>query len=291
MLKSAKKVSLLVFILILLVNLTNCSSENSLDSFDYNEPDPIDTLQAGDLIWSDEFSGNGAPDSNNWTYDIGNGNWGWGNNEEQYYTDEAKNVRVENGNLTISALKENGEWTSARIKTQGLKEFKYVTVKVRAKLPEGIGTWPAIWMLGSDISTEGWPASGEIDIMEHVGKDPGVVHGSLHTPSSYGNTQNSDQIRVSDFNSEFHVYELVWTPESITFKVDDDEFFIYSPSSKTSETWPFNNDFFIILNVAMGGNWGSDSQYETGDGSSRNGIDPALTEANMIVDYVRVYKN
>lgn len=291
MTKSAKNVSLLAFILFFFINITNCSTENTVDSFDYNEPDPTDTLQAGDLIWSDEFSGIGSPDADNWTYDIGKGDWGWGNNEEQYYTNETENVRVEDGNLIISALKQNGEWTSARIKTEGLKEFKYVTVKVRAKLPEGSGTWPAIWMLGSDISTNGWPAAGEIDIMEHVGKDPGVVHGSLHTPSSFGNTQNSDHISVPDFNSEFHVYELVWTPESITFKVDDEEFYIYNPSSKTAETWPFNDDFFIILNVAMGGNWGSDRDLETGDGSSRNGIDPDLTEARMIVDYVRVYKN
>ncbi|MFP8490199.1 family 16 glycosylhydrolase [Gracilimonas sp. Q87] len=281
--------SLLALTLFLLVNLTNCSTDNTVDSFDYNETDPTDTLQAGELIWSDEFSDNGTPNSNNWTYDIGHGEWGWGNNEEQYYTDDPENVRVENGNLIITALKENGEWTSARIKTKGLKEFKYVTVKARAKLPEGIGTWPAIWMLGSDIDTEGWPESGEIDIMEHVGKDPGIVHSSLHTPSSHGNTQNSDHITVPDYNSEFHVYELVWTPESMTFKVDGETFYIYSPSSKTAETWPFNNDFFIILNVAMGGNWGSDPQYETGD--NRNGIHPDLTEANMIVDYVRVYKN
>lgn len=289
MVKSPKKVSLLSFIVILFFNLANCSSENSVDSFDYNETDPADTLQTRDLIWSDEFSGSGAPDSDNWTYDIGTGNWGWGNNEEQYYTNDPKNVRVENGNLIIRALKEDGEWTSARIKTQELKTFKYVTVKVRAKIPEGIGTWPAIWMLGSGIGTEGWPESGEIDIMEHVGKDPGVVHSSLHTPSSYGNTQNSDHIAVPDFSSEFHVYELEWTPESISFSLDGETFYVYSPPTKTAETWPFNNDFFIILNVAMGGNWGSDPQYETGD--NRNGIDPNLTEAEMVIDYVRVYKN
>jgi len=287
--KSAKKVSQLALILFLFLNFSNCSTENTVDSFDYNEPDPTDTLQAGDLIWSDEFSDNGAPDPNNWTYDIGNGEWGWGNNEVQYYTDDSRNVRVENGNLIISALKEGDQWTSARIKTQGLKTFTYVTVKVKAMLPEGSGTWPAIWMLGSDITKVGWPASGEIDIMEHVGKNPGSIHSSLHTPSSYGNTQNSSHVTVPDFSSEFHVYEVEWTPESISFSIDGEAFYVYNPSLKTEETWPFNNDFFIILNVAMGGNWGSDQQYETGD--QRNGIDPSLTEANMIIDYVRVYKN
>ncbi len=291
MFKTPKKVSLLGFILLLLSNIVNCTSDNSVDSFDYNEPDPTDTLQAGDLIWSDEFSDTGTPSADNWTYDIGHGDWGWGNNEEQYYTDDPKNIRVEDGNLIINALKENGEWTSARLKTEDLKEFKYVTVKVRAKLPEGSGTWPAIWMLGSDISTAGWPSAGEIDIMEHVGKDPGVIHGSLHTPSSYGNTQNLDHTNIPDFSNEFHVYEIEWTPESITFKVDDEAFYVYEPSSKTPETWPFNDDFFIILNVAMGGNWGSDRDLETGDGSSRNGVDPNLTEATMLVDYVRVFKN
>ncbi|MBD3616814.1 MAG: glycoside hydrolase family 16 protein [Gracilimonas sp.] len=260
-----------------------------MDSFDYDEIDPSDTLQVGDLIWSDEFNTTGSPNSNNWTYDIGHGNSGWGNNEVQYYTDESKNVRIENGMLIIDALKENNEWTSARIKTQGLKTFKFVTVKVRAKLPAGSGTWPAIWMLGSNITEIGWPASGEIDIMEHVGKDPGMIHSALHTPSSYGNTQNTGQMEVPDFSEEFHVYEAVWTPGSITFKIDGESFYTYNPSTKDADTWPFHDDFFIILNVAMGGNWGSDTEYETS--GLKNGIDPNIDHARMIVDYVRVYKN
>ncbi len=275
--------------ILILFSFTFCASDGPADSFNYEEPIEEDTTEAGELIWSDEFNGGGPPNSNNWTYDIGHGDNGWGNNEVQYYTDEAKNVRVEDGKLVIEALKEDGEWTSARIKTQGKQSFKHVTVKVRAKLPEGSGTWPAIWMLGSDFDEVGWPESGEIDIMEHVGKEPGLVHSSLHTPSSYGNTQNSSSTEVSDFSESFHVYEAEWTTDGIIFKVDGEAFYTYNPSEKNGDTWPFNDDFFIIMNIAMGGNWGSDTQYETG--GMKNGIDPNLTKARMEVDYIRVYAN
>lgn len=275
---------------LLIAVFASCGSDNPGNGFDYDENPPVDdTVQSGDLIWSDEFNTDGQPSSSNWTYDIGHGEGGWGNNEVQYYTDESKNVRVENGNLIIDALKENGEWTSARIKTQGKQNFRYVTVKVRAKLPQGSGTWPAIWMLGSDITDAGWPACGEVDIMEHVGKDPGMVHGSLHSPSSYGNTQNSGSTEVTDFSEAFHVYEVEWTTNRITFKIDGTAFYSYEPSVKNDQTWPYNDDFFIIMNIAMGGNWGSDAQYESG--GMKNGIDPNLSQARMEIDYIRVYKS
>ncbi|NGP75320.1 glycoside hydrolase family 16 protein [Balneolaceae bacterium YR4-1] len=275
---------------LLIAVFASCGSDNPGNGFDYDENPPVDdTVQSGDLIWSDEFNTDGQPSSSNWTYDIGHGEGGWGNNEVQYYTDESKNVRVENGNLIIDALKENGEWTSARIKTQGKQNFRYVTVKVRAKLPQGSGTWPAIWMLGSDITDAGWPACGEVDIMEHVGKDPGMVHGSLHSPSSYGNTQNSGSTEVTDFSEAFHVYEVEWTTNRITFKIDGTAFYSYEPSVKNDQTWPYNDDFFIIMNIAMGGNWGSDAQYESG--GMKNGIDPNLNQARMEIDYIRVYKS
>jgi len=121
---------------------------------------------------------------------------------------------MENGLLIIEAWKESGQWTSSRIKTEGLQSFRYVTVKAWAKLPQGSGTWPAIWILGSNYKDIGWPASGEIDIMEHVGKNPGVIHSALHTPSSHGNTQNSGQKEVTDIHDEFHIYETSWTPDS-----------------------------------------------------------------------------
>ena len=275
--------------LLLIVAFTACASDNPGNSFDYDEDPPGDPVESGELIWADEFNTDGAPNSSNWGYDIGHGDSGWGNNEVQYYTDESKNVRVENGNLIIEALKEDGEWTSARLKTQGKQSFQYVTVEVRAKLPQGSGTWPAIWMLGADFADAGWPACGEIDIMEHVGKDPGMVHGSLHSPSSFGNTQNSGSTEVPDFSEAFHVYEMEWTQNRITFKVDGTAFYSYEPSVKNDQTWPYNDDFFIILNIAMGGNWASDSQYETG--GMKNGIDPNLTQARMEIDYVRVYKS
>ncbi|WP_171032866.1 glycoside hydrolase family 16 protein [Fodinibius saliphilus] len=277
-------------VLLLLATVTFCASDNPGNSFDYDEEvPPGDSTQSGELIWSDEFNTGTTPNSNYWTYDIGHGSSGWGNNEVQYYTDQSKNVRLEDGKLIIEALKENGDWTSARIKTQELKTFEHVTVKARAKLPKGSGTWPAIWMLGADITEVGWPACGEIDIMEHVGKDPGVVHSALHTPSSHGNTQNTGEKAVNDFNSAFHIYEVEWTSKKMTFKIDGEEFYSYSPSIKDDQTWPYNDEFFIIMNIAMGGNWGSDPQYET-DGL-KNGIDPNISKARMEVDYIRVYKN
>jgi len=266
-----------------------CSEDNNNYNFNFDEEQPEDTTETGTLLWADEFEENGAPNEKNWAYDIGHGSNGWGNNEVQYYTDASKNVRVEDGKLIIEAHKEDGEWTSARVKTQGKQSFKHATVKVRVKLPKGSGTWPAIWMLGSDITEVGWPACGEIDIMEHVGKNPGAVHSSLHTPASHGNTQHSEDIEVPDFDEEFHVYEAQWTPERIVFKVDGTAFYTFEPTQKTSDTWPFNDQFFIIMNIAMGGNWGSDPQYESG--GLKNGIDPDLSNARMEVDYVRVYSN
>ncbi len=278
-----------VSILFLVTCFLFCSEDNNNYNFDFDEEQPEDTTEAGTLLWADEFKESGAPNEENWTYDIGHGSNGWGNNEVQYYTDASQNVRVEDGKLIIEAHKKDGEWTSARIKTQGKQTFEHVTVKVRAKLPKESGTWPAIWMLGSDITEVGWPTCGEIDIMEHVGKNPGVVHSSLHTPASHGNTQHSEGTEVPDFNEEFHVYEVQWTSKRIVFKIDGTAFYTFEPAQKTSDTWPFNDQFFIIMNIAMGGNWGSDPQYESG--GLKNGIDPDLTNARMEVDYVRVYSN
>jgi beta-glucanase (GH16 family) len=238
------------------------------------------------LVWSDEFDGTGVPDAANWSYDIGNN--GWGNNEIQNYTNLLQNVRQENGNLVIEALKSGNVWTSARIISLNKAEFTYGRMVFRAKLPEGSGTWPALWMLGEDISTAGWPACGEIDVMEHVGKDPGVVHCALHTPSSSGNTVNKKTTTVSTFATEFHEYQVQWSPEKISFLVDGSWYYTYNPAVKNSSTWPFEKPFFFIMNIAMGGNFGSDPQYETN--GLKNGIDPALTSARMEVDFVRVYQ-
>jgi len=235
------------------------------------------------LVWSDEFDVNGSPDTTKWVYDIGDGCpnlCGWGNNESQYYTNRTDNVIIENGVLKIIAKKEDyqgSEYTSARIKTQGKFDFKYGKVEIRAKLPEGGGTWPAFWMLGSNIDSVGWPACGEIDIMEHKGNVPGNVSSAIHTPSSYGGTINKGNKFVSDVSTEFHIYTVNWTVDKIEFAIDDTIFYTYNPSNKDSNTWPFDANQFIIFNVAMGGTFGG-------------AIDSDFTEGTMVVDYIRAYQ-
>lgn len=232
------------------------------------------------LIFSDEFDTNGSPDGSKWGYDIGTGSNGWGNGEEQYYTSRSDNVIVANGHLKITAKKENyegAEYTSTRMLTMDKFEFTYGRVEVKAKLPEGGGTWPAIWMLGANFRTVGWPACGEIDIMEHVGNNQGTVQSAMHTPSSYGNTVNHGSQYIADVSSEFHVYSMEWTDEEIVFFVDDVEHYRYAPSGKNSDTWPYNEDQFIILNIAMGGGFGGT-------------IDPNFVSSTMEIDYVRVYQ-
>lgn len=228
------------------------------------------------LVWSDEFEGTGAPNSADWSYDLGAG--GWGNNEVQTYTNSTSNVRQENGKLIIDALKFGTNWTSARIKTQGKRTFTYGKIVFRAKLPTGVGTWPALWMLGQNISSVGWPACGEIDVMEHVGKNQNVVQAALHTPSSFGNTQNKGAESVPTASTEFHDYAVSWNEQRIAFYVDNKVYYTYSPSTKNASTWPFTAPQFLIMNIAMGGTFGGPT------------IDPNLTSARMEVEYVRVYE-
>ncbi len=238
------------------------------------------------LVWSDEFDGTGLPDAANWGYDIG-GN-GWGNNEVQYYTNSVANAFQSGGSLFIKAIKSGGSWTSARLLSKGKKEFKYGRIVFRAKLPSGSGTWPANWMLGANIGSVGWPACGEVDVMEHVGKNPTVVQCALHTPSSNGNTVNKKEKSLADCETAFHEYEVNWTPQKMAFAVDGFVYYTYAPAVKNASTWPFDLPQFLILNLAMGGNLGSDPQYETG--GLKNGIDPALTSATMEIDWVRVFQ-
>jgi len=243
--------------------------------------------QQDTLLWSDEFNGTGPPDPANWSYDLGTNN-GWGNQEIQIYTNSTQNSYQENGSLFIKALKSYTTWTSARIITRNKVSFTYGRVVFRAKLPAGSGTWPALWLLGQNLSTAGWPACGEIDVMEHAGKNPGIVHSALHSSSSSGNTVNTKTTTVANFNTEFHLYEARWTPEKIEFSVDSNLFYTYNPAVKNESTWPFHRPFFLIMNIAMGGTFGSDPQYETN--GLKNGIDPSLYYAIMEIDYVRVYK-
>ena len=237
---------------------------------------PPPTTTYDNLVWSDEFDVDGAPNPENWTYDLGVGQAGWGNNESQYYTDRAENTKVANGMLTITAKAENyngSAYTSGRIKTENLQEFTYGRMEIRAKLPTGGGTWPAIWMLGANYQEVGWPATGEIDIMEHVGNQPDKVFSTLHYPEHSGGNGDSEEIEITDVEQDFHVYKLIWSPDALQFYVDDTLYHTFI----NSESVPFNKDFFFILNVAMGGNFGG-------------AIDPSFTSSSMLVDYVRVYQ-
>ena len=233
--------------------------------------------EAPEATWSEEFNYNGAVDSNTWTHEIGNGEWGWGNGEFQYYTSSLNNVKVEDGVLKITAKREDMagyEYTSARIISRDKFEFQYGRVDIRAKLPTGGGTWPALWLLGANFNEVGWPACGEIDIMEHWGHDPTVIAGSIHTPMSHGDTWTHGYTTVNDYHEEFHIYSIDWDENRIQFFVDDVLYYTYSPSPQDSDSWPFDQEMFFILNVAMGGHWFD--------------VDPQFNESTMEVDYIRI---
>lgn len=235
-----------------------------------------DTVDYTNLIWEDDFNTDGAPDATKWGYNIGTGDNGWGNNESQYYTDSPDNVIVEDGLLKITARAEDfsgSNYTSSRLVTEDKFEFTYGRVEISAKLPTGAGTWPAIWMLGEDYATNAWPACGEIDIMEHVGNDQNTIHGTLHYPGNSGGDGDGDTTVVDGVSNEFHTYEVVWSPSAITFFVDGTEFHSYV----NSESSAFNSDFFLILNVAMGGSFGG-------------AIDAGFVESTMEIDYIKVYQ-
>lgn len=234
------------------------------------------------LIWSDEFNGKGLPDPSKWNYDVGGG--GFGNEEAQFYTkNRPENARMEKGNLVIEAKKENWEknkYTSARLLTKGKFSFQYGTVEVRAKLPRGRGTWPAIWMMSENMKK--WPDDGELDIMEHVGFNQGYIHASVHTKkyNHIQGTQKTDTLFVKDAGEKFHVYKADWTPEKIEVYIDDKKFFTYENKEKSYESWPFDQPCFIILNLAVGGFWGG-----------KEGIDDSVFPQKYYIDYVRVYQN
>jgi beta-glucanase (GH16 family) len=232
-----------------------------------------------DIVWEDDFNTDGAPDPSKWAYDLGTtdifGNVGWGNQEAQSYTNNSENVIVENGSLKITAKKDGSDYTSGRIKTQGLYKFTYGRVEVRAKLPSAQGTWPAIWMLGSNHPTAGWPFSGEIDIMEQRGADKSYVEGTCHWYNTAGSNDASygEKTSIDTPSSEFHLYTLEWTDTAIRIYLDDVEYYTLTNNADL----PFNADFYLILNLAMGGTNGGD-------------IDPAFTEDTMEIDYIKVYQ-
>jgi beta-glucanase (GH16 family) len=235
------------------------------------------------LVWSDEFNRDGAPDPSHWAYDVG-GN-GWGNNELQFYTaDRRENARVESGHLVIEARREAWEgldYTSARLVTKGRGDWTYGRIEVRAQLPSGRGSWPAIWTLGSTTPLR-WPDDGEIDIMEQVGAEPNLIYASLHTGlfNHVQKTQRSVQKLLPASCSAFHTYQLDWRPDSITIGFDGRAFMrVRNNQPGGKGAWPFNTPFYMILNLAMGGDW-----------AAAKGMDDAALPQRMEVDYVRVWQ-
>jgi len=234
-------------------------------------------------VWNDEFDYTGLPDSTKWDYDVGG--HGWGNHERQYYTKaDTHNVRVHDGSLFITAHKEKRDsntWTSARLITKKKGDWRYGKILVRAKLPDGKGMWPAIWMLPTDWEYGGWPASGEIDIMENVGYMPDSVFCSVHTQSFNHSihTQKTKGISLPDNRTQFHEYGIEWNAKEIIFLTDGKPVFSFQNTGKGSAEWPFDKRFHLLLNIAFGGDWGGS-----------RGIDETLTQGTMEVDYVRVYQ-
>jgi beta-glucanase (GH16 family) len=259
-----------------------------------NQHSAVNSNKNFTLVWHDEFDGpnDSRPDPKKWTYDLGGG--GWGNQELESYTNRPQNARIENGNLVITARREDyegsdhiaREYTSARLKTQGLFSQTYGRFEARIKIPSGQGMWPAFWMLGDNISSVGWPKCGEIDIMENVGKEPGLVHGSLHGPMSTGAaTDLTSTVSLptgKDFSTAFHLYAVEWEPDAVRFYVDDTLYATFTANSvastpTTAGSWVFDHPFFLILNVAVGGSWPGQPDATT------------TFPQTMLVDYVRVY--
>ena len=235
------------------------------------------------LVWADEFNYNGLPDSSKWSYNVG-GN-GYGNNELQYYTKaDTANAVVRDGKLIIKILqqqKENREYTSARMLTKEKGDWLYGRVEVKAKLPAGRGLWPAIWMMPTDAAYGKWPGSGEIDIMENVGYNPDSVFSTIHTKAfnHIMGTQKSHGSFRNDLYNKFHVYGIEWDKDKIGFFIDKEKVFTFQNSGNGFAEWPYDKRFFLILNTAVGGNWGG-----------RKGIDKSVFPAAMEVEYVRVYQ-
>lgn len=270
---------------LLLMTMLACSGDKTpVQSPAPQAPVSTTGLTKRTLIWADEFDVAGLPDTAKWNYDTGG--HGFGNNELQYYlASRPENARIENGVLIIEARKEtykNRDYTSAKLWTKGKVEWKGGHFEIRAKLPKGRGTWPAIWMLAAKEPMS-WPRDGEIDIMEHVGYDEGTVHGTIHT-EAYNHvrkTQKSKTIPVPDATTTFHVYGIDWNKDRIEFYVDEKLYYTITKEETGTlyEQWPFDQPFYLILNLAVGGNWGG-----------QKGVDETAFPARMEVDYVRVYQ-
>ncbi len=266
----------LLLSVIFLFTLAGCSDD-----------DTQEVITLNNIVWQDEFSTDGAPSSSLWTFDIGTGENGWGNSELQYYTSRSENVRIADGNLIITAAEESFEgsaYTSARLLTKGLFDQQYGRFEARMQLPWGQGIWPAFWMLGADIDDNEWPGAGEIDIMEFRGQDPTIVLGSVHGPGYCGANTLCDEPAVSKeyelegdrFDTGFHVFGIEWGPNYINYYVDDVLYNQITPDDVSGE-WVFDKPFYMIINLAVGGNFVGSPNSET------------VFPQTLLVDYVRVY--
>lgn len=248
-----------IFFIISIFSLTACSSKPQ-------------------VIFEDNFEGDRL-NLAHWNYELGDGCpalCGWGNDELQLYTRE--NVAVRDGFLVITASKEDSTHYSGRITTKDKVEFTYGIIEVRAKLATGKGLWPAFWMLGSNIDEAIWPACGEIDIMEYVGREPHTVFTSIHTTSSFGETVNTKKTKIATIEEGFHTYKANWTDESITFFIDGTKVYTYNPEIKNEETWPFDQPFYVLANLAIGGKFGG------------HDVDQSIFPQEYIIDYIKITK-
>ncbi len=271
----------------IIIELSSSDFLNDLSSSEEEEPEDVLTPEeeGWSLIWADEFDGDGAIDGTKWQHEI----WGPGrvNQESQAYTNRLENSRKEDGHLIIEAREDywgGNQYTSGRLITMNKFDFTYGKVEVRAMLPGGRGSWPAIWMLGSNIQSISWPACGEVDIMEYVGYDPDAIHGSAHGNNFYFQvgTQQNGHVEVEDVETEFHVYGIEWFEDRIDYLVDGKKYFTAVPKGGDQynhDAWPFSKPHFLILNIAVGGIWGG-----------VEGIDANAFPMVMSVDYVRVYQ-
>jgi len=270
------------FYLLIACFLFSCSGKNSTGGGGVT-PTPIlpvtyEWVFENTASWTEEFNTDGAPDASKWSYDIG-GN-GWGNNELQYYTD-GLNASVNNGVLTITAKKEpfaGKAYTSTRMVTKNKADWLYGRFEIKAKLPKGRGTWPAIWMLPTESVYGVWPNSGEIDIMEHVGYDLNNVHFTLHANAFYGANGKGGAKIIATATDDFHIYRLDWTPYGIRGYFDNEKVFEYINPNSGYASWPYDKKFHMLLNIAVGGNWGG-----------AQGVDDSIFPATMQIDYVRFY--
>lgn len=287
---------LFIFIISLFI-LVGCTTNNNNNNNEQKDdfPNRIEPLEYGKdvmteiandyvLVWADEFNYEGMLDTSKWNYEVGTGNGGWGNGEQQFYTNRLENVSVQDGHLTITAKRENyngSGYTSGRVTTKAKGDWKYGFVEVKAKLPTGQGTWPAIWMLPSTYEYGGWPNSGEIDIMETTGYNPSNILGTIHT-GDYNHmigTQRGSNTRVSNSTTDYNLYQMEWTDTYVRMMVNGKAYFTFykNTTDPSYMKWPFDQPFHLLLNVAMGGSMGGS-------------ISSLFVEGSMDVDYVRVYK-